>query len=62
MKRFWKMQNDNIVIFNLWWCRNNYGAILTAYALQQIVKSLNYNSYLFDDIGCCNINFFGENK
>lgn len=54
------MQNDNIVIFNLWWCRNNYGAILTAYALQQIVKSLNYNSYLFDDIGCCNINFFGE--
>lgn len=54
------MQN-NVIIFNLWWCRNNYGAILTAFALQEIIKSFNKNPYSFDDFGIGNKKIFGEN-
>lgn len=45
------MQNkNNICILNYWWHRNNYGAILTAYALQQLLFDLNYNNLLVNNI------------
>ena len=36
-------QNTNFctAILNFWWC-NNYGAICTAYALQEVIKNLGY--------------------
>ena len=41
----------DVAILNFWWT-SNYGAILTAYALQQIVERLGYSSrlvkYIFD--------------
>lgn len=53
------MQN-NVTIFNLWWNRNNYGAMLTAFALQEIIKHFNKTPNSFDDIGLSKKNFFGN--
>ena len=33
--------NFSIAILNFWWC-NNYGAICTAFALQEVIKNLGY--------------------
>lgn len=43
------MQN-NINIFNFWWTNGNYGAVLTAYALQCLVGTLGRDSLLVDNI------------
>ena len=43
MKRY---KVNEIIIFNYWWTKGNYGALLTAYALQKLLKMLNYNSLL----------------
>ena len=43
------MQN-NINILNYWWTDGNYGAVLTAYALQNVVNSFNVKSFLVDNL------------
>lgn len=43
------MQNK-INIFNYWWTDGNYGAVLTAYALQNVVNSFNVKSFLVDNL------------
>lgn len=43
------MNKDKVYIFNFWESYN-YGAVLTAYALQQILKLLGYDSILANDI------------
>ncbi len=43
------MNKDKVYIFNFWESYN-YGAVLTAYALQQVIKSLGYESVLINDI------------
>ena len=43
------MNKDKVYIFNFWESYN-YGAVLTAYALQQILKLLGYDSVLINDI------------
>lgn len=43
------MQN-NINILNYWWTDGNYGAVLTAYALQCLVGTLGRDSLLVDNI------------
>ncbi len=40
---------ENIGIINYWWAPTNYGALLTGYALQQLLISLNYNALLIDN-------------
>lgn len=40
------MVKPKIYIFNLWHTINNYGAMLTAYALQQVLQTLGYDSEL----------------
>lgn len=39
-------KNKNVYIFNHWWNLNNYGAVLTAFALQNLIGE---NSYLVSD-------------
>lgn len=44
------MKKDNIYIFNCNWERINYGAVLTAYALQQVLfKITNKSNFLVDN-------------
>lgn len=43
------MEENKVFIFNLWHTTNNYGANLTAYALQEILKNLNYNPELVNN-------------
>ena len=45
------MQNNKIFICNYWWNCNNYGALLTAFAINKLVE----NSYLVNDL---RINFY----
>lgn len=40
---------NNIAIFNYWWERTNYGAVLTAFALQQLLKEHPYKNALIDN-------------
>lgn len=40
------MGKQKIYIFNLWHTINNYGAMLTAYAIQQVLQTLGYDSEL----------------
>ncbi len=42
------MKQNNIAILNYWWAAN-YGANLTAYALQQLLKEYNYKNVLVDN-------------
>ena len=43
------MEKNKVFIFNLWHTMNNYGANLTAYALQEILKTLNYDPELVNN-------------
>ena len=43
MKRY---KVNEIIIFNYWWTKGNYGALLTAYALQNLLRELNYKPLL----------------
>ena len=38
----------NVCIFNFWWV-SNYGALLTAYAIQSLINKLDYNPLLIDN-------------
>ena len=51
------MKNKKIYISNYWWNYNNYGAILTAYALQKLLN----NSFLINDLNI-NIHKLINNK
>lgn len=47
--------NDScdIAIINMWWAISNYGALLTGYALQQVLKEMGYTSLLINNISMC---------
>lgn len=38
----------NVCVFNFWWV-SNYGALLTAYAIQSLIDKLGYNPLLIDN-------------
>lgn len=59
------LKNNKIIIINFWANRINYGADLTAFALQYLIDTLgNYSSLLIDNqflcfkYDCVNFNFF----
>ena len=43
----------DIGIINMWWAISNYGALLTGYAIQQILKQMGYSSKLINNISMC---------
>ena len=43
----------DVAIINMWWAVSNYGALLTGYAIQQVLKQLGYSSKLINNISMC---------
>lgn len=41
-------KENNVGLLNFHWENNNYGALLTAYALNKYINSLGYNAYNID--------------